>query len=175
MDPSRRSGFSLIAATLAVTASALVVSAAFVFLKSRESERSVRVRVDLHLEAVRVLRRVTDILKDVRLVEPQTSAENPRISRDVVFHRPEEGPDTYSLVVASAAPDSELQLWRADASGALLSSTVIGRNVDEVAVEAIAGDSPGSGRRRVTVCLRRVVDRQVYTVRLSSEAKVKTP
>jgi hypothetical protein len=176
MVQSRRSGFSLVAASAALVASALVVSAAFVVLKSKDGgDRSVRVRVDLHLEAVRVLRLVTDILKDAQLVEPGTSEENPRIPRDVVFRRPGEDPDTYSLVVASAAPDSELQLWRADPSGALLGSTVIGRHVEEVAVEAVAGDPPGSGRRRVTVRLRQVVDRQVYTVRLSSDVKVKTP
>ncbi len=173
----RSSGFSTLGAAIAVAASALVVSAAVVVINAGgDRDRSLRVRVDLHLESVRTLHDVTGLLKNASVVNPGAAAEAPGSSPEIVFHPAREGAVTYSLAVVPGAPDSELQLRRLEESGGSNRfMRVIGRHVEGVALESIETEPPGSARRRVTVWLRRVVDRQVYTVRQSGEVRVAVP
>ena len=61
----RRRGFTLIEVAIVVAISALIFSALFTVLNSAVSgDRALRVRVDLQLDAVRVLREVTEVLKN---------------------------------------------------------------------------------------------------------------
>lgn len=64
-SPLRAAGLSLIEVSIALAISTVVVSAIYTVLKTAVGgDRDLRVRLDLQLDAVRILREVTDVLKN---------------------------------------------------------------------------------------------------------------
>lgn len=175
-----RPGFSLVGVALATAVSAVFFSAIYTILRTEGSgDRDLRIRVDLHLDAVRVLREVTEALKGADFAGVESGGASPRI----VFRRTGDGDGSSAIVLAPGIAGNELQLRRLDSSGAVVSQRVLGRHVDRIAFETAAGEAipdlpsprpPGTLQIRVTAWFRRVVDKKEYTARQAGIANLRS-
>jgi len=151
----RTAGSGLIAAVIALAVSATAVSAGVVLLNtSRSRDNSLRVRVDLNLEADRAIRSIASLLKDAAPAEPPT----PRAFR---FRR---GPDSLEI----AQEDEDLLLRRFDPSHQWIVERVLARHVESVDFAPL-----GECRLQITVKLRRTVDQESCSVRRSVTSELR--
>lgn len=222
---SGRPGFTLLGMSIIVAISAVMISAIFtVFNTAVGRGRALRVRVDLQLDAVRVLKDVTGILKNSGPIDANADgvfdpgdypyfwndgasnassyggfysyldSSNPAIvqkakasheglgtSQEIAFRRPtraadgviEWGTDSYAIVLVPGQFGNELQFRRYDASGAVISTRLVGRNVERITFETAATEPKpvvaprqplGTHQIRITAWFRRVEGKKVYSV-----------
>ena len=163
----RRKGFTLIVASIAIVISALIFSEICSARRTAAGgDGALRVRVDLQLEAVRVLREVAELLRNSTSVDVGPSQE-------FAFRRPRniDGADerdngTFAIVLVPGSNGDELQLRRHDASGAVVSTRLLARGVERIQIEPVPPQQPpGATQFRVTAWFRRVVDTKIYSVR----------
>lgn len=174
-------GFSLIEVAIAVAASAVICSAIYTSLTSAAAgDPGLRVRVDLQLDASRVMKEITDLLKSSETVDvwndgtAPAAFANPGVVRPANAAEEGQGPsqeialragaDLLAMVLVPGPDGNELQLRRYGAAKVLVSSRVLARHVERITFEKDATSI------RVTAWFRLVVDRKVYSVRRSSSA-----
>jgi prepilin-type N-terminal cleavage/methylation domain-containing protein len=104
-------GFSLIEVAIAVAISAVVASALYTVINSAVSgDRALRVRVDLQLDAVRVLRNVTEVLKNTGPIDANS---------DGVFD-PGDFPYIWTDGVSNAGPHGGFYLYLDSANAGIV-------------------------------------------------------
>jgi prepilin-type N-terminal cleavage/methylation domain-containing protein len=172
----RRRGFSLVEVIIAasVLAVALIPALYALLNPAANGDPDLHVRVEFQLEAVRVLRAVTAVLKNSA---PAGQGADGMLWTD---GSKEKGGGAFSIAVVG----NELQLRRFDDAGAVCSMRLLGRDVERITFETAATEPKpvaaprqalGANQVRITAWFRRVLDGKVYAVRQSGTVKLRRP
>jgi hypothetical protein len=189
-SPARNGGFSLLAVSVALALSLLVVSTVYTVAQPGPGgDRALRVRVELQLDATRAVRDMASLLEQSAPVDADEDypyvwtdgasnlsayayldASNPGLrskdgagpSREIAFRRFESDPGSSAIVVVPDPRGDELQVRTYDASGTMIGKRLLGRHVERLMIET-SGAGLSQDQVRVTAWFRRVVDGKDYT------------
>lgn len=172
----RRRGFSLVEVVIAasVLAVALIPALYALLNPAANGDPDLHVRVDFQLEAVRVLRAVTDALKNSA---PAGQEADGMLWTDASKER---GGGAFSIAIMG----DELQLMRYDDAGAACSMRLLGRHVERITFETAATEPKpvaaprqalGANQVRITAWFRRVLDGKICAVSLTSTVNMRRP